>query len=78
MHAQPFPIHQQSSIGYYGQDPRQNQDLVSSEKQDTRHPEKQDAPLLLENTPSMDFVTQRTREREGHIRTPSPSKRRFT
>ncbi|CRG88628.1 hypothetical protein PISL3812_05659 [Talaromyces islandicus] len=35
-----------------------------------------DEPLLLEDTPSrMGFVTGRTREREQHLHTPSPSKR---
>ncbi|KAL1962451.1 hypothetical protein VTN77DRAFT_9652 [Rasamsonia byssochlamydoides] len=35
-------------------------------------------PLMLEDTPSrsMEFVTERSREREQHLRTPSPSKSR--
>jgi hypothetical protein len=37
---------------------------------------KQDEPLLLEDTPSRaPFVTGRTRDREQHLHTPSPSKR---
>ncbi|KAL1983282.1 hypothetical protein VTN96DRAFT_304 [Rasamsonia emersonii] len=39
--------------------------------------QKKDEPLMLEDTPSrsMEFVTERSREREQHMRTPSPSKR---
>ncbi|KOS39884.1 hypothetical protein ACN38_g9268 [Penicillium nordicum] len=58
------------SFGYYGhQDPRQTQGVS--------YDEKQDQPLMLENTRAMDFVTERSREREQHLRTPSPTKRRF-
>ncbi|KAJ9491590.1 hypothetical protein VN97_g1651 [Penicillium thymicola] len=58
------------SFGYYGQqDPRQTQGVP--------YDEKQDQPLMLENTRAMDFVTERSREREQHLRTPSPTKRRF-
>lgn len=56
------------SFGYYGQqqDPRQGQTY-----------EKPEQPLMLENNRSMDFVTERSRDREQHLRTPSPTKRRF-
>ncbi|KAJ5594681.1 uncharacterized protein N7459_000889 [Penicillium hispanicum] len=66
MHAPPLHLQQHPSMAYYGQDPRQN---------GMGYSEKQDAPLMLENTRSMDFVTERSREREEHLRTPSPSKR---
>ncbi|OGE56050.1 hypothetical protein PENARI_c003G12037 [Penicillium arizonense] len=70
---QPQPMHPQlhhnPAFGYYGQDPRQTQDM--------NYGEKQDPPMLLENTKSMDFVTERSRDREQHLRTPSPTKRRF-
>ncbi|KAJ5773688.1 hypothetical protein N7457_008584 [Penicillium paradoxum] len=39
--------------------------------------EKQDQPLMIESSRAIDFVTERTREREQHLRTPSPTKRRF-
>ncbi|CAG7964334.1 unnamed protein product [Penicillium olsonii] len=65
------PMHPQlqhnPSFGYY-------------EQQNTRHAqtyEKPDQPLMLENTRAMDFVTERSRDREQHLRTPSPTKRRF-
>ncbi|KAJ5130037.1 uncharacterized protein N7515_006076 [Penicillium bovifimosum] len=66
------PMHPQlqhnPSFGYYGQsDPRQTQAVYN---------EKQDQPLMLENR-AMDFVTERSREREQQLRTPSPTKRRF-
>lgn len=35
---------------------------------------KSEVPLMLEH-PQMDFVTERTRDREKHMRTPSPVKR---
>jgi hypothetical protein len=35
---------------------------------------KSEVPLMLEH-PQMDFVTERTRDRENHMRTPSPVKR---
>ncbi|KAJ5852642.1 uncharacterized protein N7529_012027 [Penicillium soppii] len=68
----PQPMHpqlqQNPAFGYYGQqDHRQNQG----------YDEKPDQPLLLENSRSMEFVTERSREREQHLRTPSPTKRRF-
>ncbi|KAJ5633350.1 hypothetical protein N7490_009689 [Penicillium lividum] len=67
MHQQPLHLQHASTFGYYGQpDPRQN-----------NYTQNQDAPLMLENK-GMDFVTERTRDRENHLRTPSPSKRRFT
>ncbi|KAJ5513842.1 hypothetical protein N7463_003394 [Penicillium fimorum] len=71
---QPQSMHPQlqhnPSFGYYGQqDPRQNQGVAYNEKQDQ--------PLMLENTRAMEFVTERSREREQHLRTPSPTKRRF-
>lgn len=67
MHSQ---LQHNPSFGYYGQqDPRQTQGVA--------YDEKQDQPLMLENTRAMDFVTERSREREQHLRTPSPTKRRF-
>lgn len=54
------------SFGYYGQDPRHQS-----------YDEKPEQPLMLENTRAMDFVTERSRDREQHLRTPSPTKRRF-
>ncbi|KAJ5910591.1 hypothetical protein N7504_005234 [Penicillium tannophilum] len=68
MHQQPLHLQHASTFGYYGQpDPRQNHGYTQN----------QDAPLMLENTKPMDFVTERSRDRETHLRTPSPSKRRF-
>lgn len=32
-------------------------------------------PLMIEPARSMEFVTERSRERENHVRTPSPVKR---
>ncbi|KAJ5943815.1 hypothetical protein N7516_003983 [Penicillium verrucosum] len=74
IHPPPQSMHPQlqhnPSFGYYGQqDPRQTQGVP--------YDEKQDQPLMLENTRAMDFVTERSREREQHLRTPSPTKRRF-
>ncbi|KAJ5701124.1 hypothetical protein N7488_008672 [Penicillium malachiteum] len=71
MHGQPLHLQHNPSFGYYGQqhDPRQNMNMGNGYSQ------KQDAPLMLENTRSMDF--DRNDERESHLRTPSPSKRRF-
>jgi hypothetical protein len=44
---------------------------------DVNKQEEEEPQLLLENTPSrkMDFVTERTRDRQLHSRTTSPSKR---
>ncbi|KAJ5101323.1 nucleus export protein BRR6 [Penicillium alfredii] len=68
MHAQPLQLQHNPSFGYYGQqDPRQTAVVGYGEKRD--------APLMLENTRPMDFVTERSRDRENHLRTPSPSKR---
>ncbi|KAB8237087.1 putative nuclear envelope protein Brr6 [Aspergillus alliaceus] len=36
---------------------------------------KQEAPLLLEESPTRDFVGERSRNRENRLRTPSPTKR---
>ncbi|KAL3704328.1 hypothetical protein TMatcc_010019 [Talaromyces marneffei ATCC 18224] len=49
----------------------------SYDRDDDNDDEQEPRRLLLENTPSrnMDFVTGRSRERELHARTPSPSKR---
>ena len=70
MHGQPLHLQQTPGFGYYGQhDSRQNMNNSYSQKQDT--------PLMLENTRSMDYVTDRKHDRESHLRTPSPSKRRF-
>ncbi|CAG8942955.1 unnamed protein product [Penicillium salamii] len=65
------PMHPQlqhnPSFGYYEQqDARQAQSY-----------EKPDQPLMLEHTRAMDYVTERSRDREQHLRTPSPTKRRF-
>ncbi|KAJ5378091.1 uncharacterized protein N7496_005500 [Penicillium cataractarum] len=68
LHGQPLHLQQNPAYGFYGQqDPR-----ASPTKNYT---EREDAPLMIENTRSMDFVTERSRERETHLRTPSPSKR---
>ncbi|KAF7713946.1 Uncharacterized protein PECH_000731 [Penicillium ucsense] len=66
MHSQALHLQQNPTYGFRGQ-----QDTPS--KNYTERDE--DAPLLLENTRAMDFVTERSRERESHLRTPSPSKR---
>ncbi|KAJ5931067.1 hypothetical protein N7466_006560 [Penicillium verhagenii] len=69
MHSQPLHLQHPPTFGYYGQpDPRQNHSYTQN----------QDSSLMLENTKPMDFVTERSRDRENHLRTPSPSKRRFT
>ena len=68
MHAQPLHLQQNPAFGYYGQ-----HDL--RQPLNNGYTEKQDAPLMLENTKSSDYVTDRSRERENHLRTPSPSKR---
>ncbi|KAJ5819543.1 hypothetical protein N7474_005134 [Penicillium riverlandense] len=68
MHSQPLHLQNNPTFGYFSQqDPRQ--------APTTPYGEKQDAPLMLENSQSMDFVTERSREREAHLRTPSPAKR---
>lgn len=68
MHGQPLHLQQNPAYGFYGQqDPR-----ASPTKNYT---EREDAPLMIEHTRPMDFVTERSRERETHLRTPSPSKR---
>jgi hypothetical protein len=68
MHGQPLHLQQNPAYGFYGQqDPR-----ASPTK---KYTERQDAPLMIENTRPMDFVTERSHERESHLRTPSPSKR---
>ncbi|KAJ5624830.1 hypothetical protein N7510_001139 [Penicillium lagena] len=68
MHSQPLHLQNNPTFGYFSQqDPRQTPT--------TPYGEKQDAPLMLENTQSMDFVTERSRERETHLRSPSPAKR---
>lgn len=62
------PLQHNPSFGYYGQqDSRQTQAYNENSEQ----------PLMLENTKAMDFVTERSREREKNLRTPSPTKRRF-
>jgi hypothetical protein len=68
MHNQPLHLQQNPAYGFYGQQgPRTSPSKSFAERKD--------APLMLENTRPMDFVTERSREREGHLRTPSPSKR---
>lgn len=67
MHSQPM-LHQNASFGYYNQ--QDHRPVMNG------HSEKENAPLMLESpSRSMDFVTERSRERESHLRTPSPSKR---
>ncbi|KAJ5691868.1 nuclear envelope protein Brr6 [Penicillium macrosclerotiorum] len=68
MHATQPQLQHNPSHGYFA--PHAPQQLQSN-----GHAEKNDAPLALEDVPSMDFVTERTRDRESHLRTPSPSKR---
>ncbi|KAJ5110468.1 hypothetical protein N7532_001003 [Penicillium argentinense] len=63
-HQQPMLQHQ-PSFGYHPQQ-------VNRKVSDHAYAEKENAPLLLESTP---FITERSREREAHLRTPSPSKR---
>lgn len=69
MHPQPMQLHQNASFGYYNQQDHRPTPMNG-------HAEKENAPLMLESpSRSMDYVTERSREREGHLRTPSPSKR---
>ncbi|EPS26389.1 hypothetical protein PDE_01325 [Penicillium oxalicum 114-2] len=65
MHGQPLHLQQNAAYGFYTQ----------QESPTKNYKEREDGPLLLENTRPMDFVTERSRERESHLRTPSPSKR---
>ncbi|KAJ5152664.1 uncharacterized protein N7482_009142 [Penicillium canariense] len=68
LHGQPLHLQQNPAYSYYGQqDPRASPAKGFADKQEQ--------PLMLENTRPMDFVTERSREREVHPRTPSPSKR---
>lgn len=65
MHIPP-PLHQNPSFGYYN--PQQ-------ESQPANGYAEKEPQLMLESPRSMDFVTERTRERETQLRTPSPAKR---
>lgn len=68
MHPQ-MQLHQNANFRYYNQQDHRQAPMNG-------HAEKENEPLMLEG-PSrpMDFVTERSRERESHLRTPSPSKR---
>jgi hypothetical protein len=65
MHIPP-QLHHNPSFGYYPQQEPQPPPNGYAEKE---------PPLMLESARSMDFVTERSRERESQLRTPSPSKR---
>lgn len=67
-HTQPLQLHQNSTPGYYNAQYTRPAPM-------TTYDDKENAPLLLESPRSMDFVTERSRERESNLRTPSPSKR---
>lgn len=70
-HPQPLLSQQNPSLGFYGhQDPRQTPANGYTDDENK-------IPLAIEDSRSMKFVTERSRERENHPRTPSPSKRRF-
>ncbi|KAJ5151640.1 hypothetical protein N7492_009935 [Penicillium capsulatum] len=70
LHGQPLHLQNNPAYGYYGhQDPRQTSA--------NGYADKENVPLMLEDSLSMDYVNDRSRERESHLRTPSPSKRRF-
>ncbi|RAL12884.1 putative nuclear envelope protein Brr6 [Aspergillus homomorphus CBS 101889] len=60
-----YPYQHNSGYGYMGS---QGQDSALGF-------EKQDAPLLLEQTQGREFATERGRDRGSRLRTPSPSKR---
>ncbi|KAF7592144.1 hypothetical protein BBP40_000631 [Aspergillus hancockii] len=61
-HHQIPPAYQQpNAFGYPGNAPTINH--------------KQEAPLMLEDSPTRDFVSERSRNRENRMRTPSPTKR---
>ncbi|KAJ5885435.1 hypothetical protein N7495_009945 [Penicillium taxi] len=62
------PTQSNPSYGYYGQgDPRQ---AVKSS-----YVQQENNPLLLEEPRKLDFITERSRDREAHLRSPSPNKR---
>lgn len=70
MQGQPLHLQNNPAYGYFGhQDPRQTPA--------NGYADKENVPLMLEDSRGMDFVTDRSRERESHLRTPSPTKRRF-
>ncbi|KAJ5299133.1 nucleus export protein BRR6 [Penicillium atrosanguineum] len=60
----PPPLHQNPSYGYYPHEPHQIPNSYTEKE-----------PQLMLEGPRMDFVTERSRERESQLRTPSPSKR---
>lgn len=69
MQPQQMQLHSNGSFGYYNQQDHGPTPMNG-------HAVKENAPLMLESpSRSMDFVTERSRERESHLRTPSPSKR---
>lgn len=67
----PGLLHHHSMPNYGFPPQQQSHQLAPSSAADA---EKENMPLRLE-APNMDFVTERSRDREAHLRSPSPSKR---
>ncbi|CAI7569371.1 unnamed protein product [Penicillium pancosmium] len=67
----PGLLHHHSMPNYGFPPQQQSHQLAPSSAADA---EKENIPLRLE-APNMDFVTERSRDREAHLRSPSPSKR---
>ncbi|KAL1881589.1 hypothetical protein Plec18167_003186 [Paecilomyces lecythidis] len=73
-HPQQLPYPGTPGFGYFGQ-PSHAQVQGSPTRKQQSMEENEEQPLLLEDSRPLNFVTERSRSRENHLRTPSPVKR---